>query len=109
MRAASAAATILLALLAVPAASAAATLPKEICQPGQVGVCHWYTSNGNHCVYTHFGTMWAGACTTSDPAAPVAVCTTIQTGLWDGWCWQGGGVVDNLVAEAERWVDELVP
>ncbi len=100
MRAALAAVPVALAALAalsaVPTAGAAATLPKELCEPGQAGVCHWYTPEGNQCAFTHLGTIWAGACTRSDPLAPVMVCSTIQLGLWDGWCWAGGNLARNL-------------
>lgn len=109
MRALLAFALLAAALAAVPSASAAVTVPEELCEPGQGGVCHGYTADGNQCAFTHLGTMWAGACTTSDAKAPLLVCSTVQTGLWDGWCWQGGNVVQNLVAEAGRLVAELLP
>ena len=87
----------LLAAALAPAAGAAVMLPEELCEPGQAGVCQWYAADGNPCVFAHLGTLVAGACTASDPTAPVMACSNVQLGLWDGWCWAGGNLLRNVV------------
>jgi hypothetical protein len=83
---------------AVPTAQAAVTVPEELCNPGQLGTCHWYTDHGQ-CATLHVGTHWAGACTTGDPEAPARACSTVVTPLWHGWCPQDGTEVDRLLGE----------
>lgn len=81
---------------AVPSASAYLTTPKELCHPGEYGVCHWAWDDGQ-CAMVHFGTMWVGVCQTGDAGQPVRVCSTLVTPFWDGWCPQDGNALGDLL------------